>query len=58
MATPPVIEGAIQESSIRVGPSALALSPVGAAGTVGVLVVALATSEAGPVPAELMAETR
>ena len=58
MAAPPVIEGAIQERAIRVTPSALAFSPVGAAGTVGGVVVALATSEAGPVPTELMAETR
>ena len=53
MATWPVFEGAIQERSIRVGSSALALSPVGAAGTVGAAVVALATLEGGPGPTEL-----
>ena len=58
MATPPVIQGTVQERAIRVAPSALAVSSVGAAERVGPVVVPLATSEAGPVPAELMAETR
>ena len=59
MAAPPMIQGAVQERAIRVGPSALAVSLVGAAGTVGaVVVVAPATLETGPRPTEFQAERR
>ena len=57
MAEPPVLAGAVQERSIWVVPLAVAVSPVGAPGTV-VPVVALATLDGTPVPLALMAETR
>ena len=57
MAEPPVLAGALQERLIAVVPLAVAVSPVGAPGTV-VPVVALSTLEAVPAPLVLMAETR
>ena len=57
MAEPPLLAGALQERSIAVVPLAVAVSPVGAPGTV-VVVVALSTLEGVPVPWVLMAETR
>ena len=56
-AAPPVSEGALHDRSMEFSPSAVAVRPVGAPGGLA-RVVPLATSEAGPVPAELMAETR
>ena len=61
MVAPPVFDGVFQERSIRVWPLAVAVSAVGAPGAVaagGELVVAFATFDTAPVPAELIAETR
>ena len=50
-----MLAGALQDRSIPVGPLAVAVKFVGAPGSSA---VAVATLEAGPVPAELMADTR
>ena len=52
-----MLPGALQERLIAVVPLAIAVRPVGAPGTV-VVVVALATLEGRPVPLALIAETR
>ena len=54
---PPSKPGAVHARSIRAVPSAVAIRPVGAFGTVA-SVVALASFEAAPTPARLIAETR
>ena len=56
MADPPVEAGAVHAKVIWVELAAVAVKPVGAPGRP--VVVALATFEAGPVPAELIADTR
>lgn len=60
MSAPPVLDGAVHLKLILVGPDADAVSSVGALGAVaaGATVVALATSDGGPVPTELIALTR
>ena len=57
MSAPPSSAGAVQERSICEVPSATALRPLGTPGTAGA-VVALAVSDASPVPTELIADTR
>jgi len=54
MAAPPGFEGAVHDRLIFVGPSAIAVSDVGAFGAV----VALAVLEKGPTPPTLIAATR
>ena len=56
MEASPSSDGAFQVRSIVLVPLAVAVRPVGAPGSVGV--VALVVREAVPVPTELMAETR
>ena len=55
---PPSSDGAVHESRIEDSPTAVAERFVGARGGTLPSVVALATLDGLPVPAELMAETR
>ena len=59
MAEPPLLLGAVHDKSIWVRPLAVALRPVGAPGAPALAcVVASAMFDTGPVPAELIADTR
>ena len=58
MADPPSEAGAVHDRLIWVWLAAVALRLVGAPGALALVVVALATLEAGPVPTELIADTR
>lgn len=58
MVAPPFSEGGVQERLMMVRPDAVAMREVGAPGGVAAAVVALATLDTAPVPAELIALTR